>query len=271
MQLHSAIHGAGDGEDGEGLALEVQRRVRCVTDDEDMVFLGKVHSLLEKFFRGSGAGGVVRVVQIEQFRPFLLVIREGIQIRQVAVFLQQGQIDHFAAQILGPGAHNGVAGDGQQSDVAGVDEAAGEQGEGGFAADGVADFGIGIQFHAVKRLHVTGGGGLEVRAAVVGVDAVFPLFHFALHGIDDRGKRHVIRFAHAHIDQFHARIFRHGGTFGAFDLFKFVDLGIFAELIAADPVRKIALKETFCHFSSPELAGFCFNRHSHAYNIHFNW
>ena len=247
MQFHCAIHGAGDGEDGERFALEVQRRISGIADDENMIFLRKVHCFLEKFFRGSRAGGVVRIVQIQQFRPLLLVFREGIQVRQVAVFFQQGKIDHFAAQILGPGAHDRITRNGQQSDVAGIDEAAGEQGKRGFAADGVADFGIRIQFHAVKCLHITGGSGFEIGTAVVGIDPVFPLFHFVLHGIDDRRECHVIRFAHAHIDQLHTRIFCHGGTFGTLDLFKLVDLGIFAELITADPVRKIALKETFCH------------------------
>ncbi len=164
---------------------------------------------------------------------------------QEPVFLEERELHDFAAEVFGPGAEHAVAGDGQDGDVAGVDEAGREEREGGLAADGVNDLRVGIELDAVQRLHVAGRGRLEVGAAVVGVGAVLPFRGFFREAGDHGRERHVVGLAHAHVDQLDAGILRGGGAFGAFDLFELVDFGVFAEVGTADPGGEILLEEVF--------------------------
>ena len=210
-----------------------------------MVLPGELDRLREEFDGGGCAGRVVRVIQVKQFGAFALVLREGLEVGQESVFLKERELHDFAAEVFGPGAEHAVAGDGQDGDVAGIDEAGREEREGGFAADGVNDLRVGIELDAVQRLHVAGGGGLEIGAAVVGVGAVFPLRGFFREAGDHGRERHVVGLADAHVDQLDAGIFGGGGAFGAFDLFELVDLGVFAEVGTADPGGEVLLEEVF--------------------------
>ena len=65
-----------------------------------------------------------------------------------------------------------------------VDEAAWQQAEGGFAANGVHDFVHGVDGDAVELLHVFGCGVLELLAAIVGVETVFNLGGFLRKGLN---------------------------------------------------------------------------------------
>ena len=61
------------------------------------------------------------------------------KIGQKLILLQQRQLIDLAAEVLGLCAEDGIAGRGHQGDVAGIDEAGGEDRQRGFGADGVDD------------------------------------------------------------------------------------------------------------------------------------
>ena len=96
------------------------------------------------------------------------------------------------------------------------------------------DFRLRIQIDAIQLLHVLLDGDSEFHAAVVGVEAVFNLSCFNSQCRNDFRKRHVIRFADTHVDQFHIGMRGLRGAFGAFDLLKLVDGRVFAEFVSAD-------------------------------------
>ena len=251
MQFNRDIFRAGNRQNAERLADKVQRCISGVADDQQFVLFREFHRFREELDRGGSACRIVRIVQVQQFCTLTLIFREAFQIGQITVFLKQRQFDHFAAEVFGPGSEYGIARNGNNGDVAGIDETRGQQCQSGFTADRMADFGFGIKFHAVKRFHVTRGGLFEFQHAVIGIDAVFPFCALFLQSLDNSGKCHIIRFAHTHVDELHAGIFRHRFAFCAFDLFKFIDFRIFSECFAADAPGECALKKTFCHSNSP--------------------
>ena len=247
VQFDGDLLRAGNGEDAQGFSGKVQRRVSGIADDEDLIFLRELHNLLEELVRGRRAGRVVRIVQIKKLRASALLLRDGVEIGQKTVLLKQRQLDHASAKVFGPCPEHGIAGNRNQRDVAGVDEAGGQKRERGFASDRVADFTVGIKLDTVKRLHVARRGLPEFGDAVVRIGAVLPFRGFLAELAHDGRKRHVVGFSDTHVNDLNARVFRHGLAFCALDFFEFVDFRVLAEHVSADSSGKIVLKKAFRH------------------------
>ena len=158
------------------------------------------------------------------------------------LLLEQRQIVDLAAVIFGVRAGDGVAGHGHEGDVAGIDEAGRQHGQGGLGADGVVDFGFGIERDAEDLLHEIGGRFLEGGDAVVGVAAIFEPVDLALAGLADERIGHVVVFADAEIEQGAFGMGGQDGPLGPFDLLELVNFGALAVIGAADAVGEQGLK-----------------------------
>ena len=64
----------------------------------------------------------------------------AVEIGKEAVLLAERQVVDLAAVVFGVRAGDGIAGHGHERDVAGIDEAGRQHGQGGLGADGVVDF-----------------------------------------------------------------------------------------------------------------------------------
>src|SRR3990172_12989682 len=93
MDLYPDLFGPGDGEETERLPLKVKCRIGGIMDDNDVALHRKPDDLLKEFLCGSAAGGVVRIIEIEEFCMPEYGPVNGIQIRQKAVLLPQREID----------------------------------------------------------------------------------------------------------------------------------------------------------------------------------
>jgi hypothetical protein len=243
VEFEGDVFGAGDLEDGEGAAFEDEGGVGGVVDDEEVVLAGEGDGVFEEGKGGGGAGGVVGVVEDEDFGVLEEVGGDGGEVGEEIILRGEGEVADAAAVVAGVGAEDGVAGRGHDDAVAGVDEAGGEDGEGGFGADAVEDFGVGVEVDAEEAAHVAGGGLLEFGAAVVGVAAVFGLGGGVLEGVDDVGEGHFVGLADAEVNEGRVGVGGAGGGFGALDFLEFIDGGGLAVVRAADAVGEELLEE----------------------------
>jgi hypothetical protein len=133
------------------------------------------------------------------------------------------------------GAKDRVTGRGHQRHIAGVDEACGQKRQRGFGTDRVDDLLGGVfDVYAANLFHPPGGGILIQLGAVVGIPAIVGFQRGFVQGINAIGKRHRIRLTNAHVDQLRSGMSGQRRPLGAFDLFKFVDLGALAIRFTAD-------------------------------------
>ena len=147
------------------------------------------------------------------------------------------------AIVGGVGAEDGVAGRGHENHVPGVNQRGGQDREGGFAPDGVADLGFRIGLHPEDFLHVLGGGGPEAWAPVVGVAAVLRLGGFQGEGGDHPGISHRVGFSHAEVEELLAWMSGERGPFGPLDALKLVDRGLLQAIArAADSAGEEVVK-----------------------------
>ena len=108
-----------------------------------------------------------------------------------------------ASVVAGVSAEDGVAGCGHQHVVAGIDEGGGQDGEGGFASDGVQDFGFWIDVGNIADFfEIFCGGVFERLAAVVGVSSIVGFAGFFGQHLDGAGRSHFVRLAHSHVNDF---------------------------------------------------------------------
>ena len=98
-----------------------------------------------------------------------------------------------------------------------------------------------MSVHPVDLPQVTGSSVLELLNAVVGIAAVLGLFCLLLERPDHAGEGHLVRLAHAEIDELGAGMGRERGAFCTLDLLELVDLLFLAEHRAADPLGKQGL------------------------------
>src|SRR5207244_4156337 len=140
---------------------------------DDPVGQREVDHLLVELGGGGGAGRAVGVVDDQELGAAADVGRDRLQVGVEAVLLAQRQPVDLAAVVGGVGAGDGVAGHGHQGDVAGVDEAGRQHGQGRLGADAVVDLGHRVEGDAELPVHEGGGSVLERLDAVVRVAAVF--------------------------------------------------------------------------------------------------
>lgn len=128
-------------------------------DNDELALFGEFDGLGEEFGCGDGTGGVVGVVEDEDFGFLENGWRNGMQVGQEMVFPTQGKVVDEASVVAGVSAEDGIAGRGHQHVVAGVDEGGGQDGEGGFASDGMQDFGFWIDIgNAADFFEIVCGG-----------------------------------------------------------------------------------------------------------------
>ena len=101
----------------------------------------------------------------------------------------------------------------------------------------MADFGGGIDVPDTEEgFEIFRRGVLEGRDAVVRVAPVVRIVDGGLERFANGGRRHLVRLAHAEVEQFHIRMGVLGGVLGALDLLKLVNLGRGPEGLSADAV-----------------------------------
>src|SRR5262249_20843555 len=141
-----------------------------------------------------------------------------------AILFAQRQVVDFAAVVLRVRAGDGVAGDGHERNVAGVNEAGRQHGQGGLGADGVIDLRLRIEGNAKDLLHEAGGRLFEGSDTIVGIAPVFQLVDLALADFTDQGIGHVVVFADAKVEQGPLGMGGQYSPLGAFDLLELVNL-----------------------------------------------
>ena len=130
VDLDGHFEGPVDLEDTRGLVtVERNLGIGGVADDDDLVAPGEGDRFFIKVQPGHGAGRIVGVVEKEQFGPAGDVRRNGLEVRQKAVGLDQGHEMGPAAGKEGPDVVDGVGRFGDQGHVAGVDEGQGDVGD----------------------------------------------------------------------------------------------------------------------------------------------
>ena len=203
MEFDADFLGAGNGEEAEGFSFKEEGGVGGVVDDDELVLFGEFDNLGEEFGCGDGAGGVVGVVEDEDFGFLENGWRNGMQVGQEVVFAAQWKVVDEASIVAGVSAEDGVAGRGHQYVVAGIDEGSGQDGEGGLASDGVQDFGFRIDVgNAANFFEIFCSGVFESLTAVVGVSSIFRFAGFFGQDLNGAGRSHFVRLAHSHVDDF---------------------------------------------------------------------
>ncbi len=236
MEFDPDVDGAGNAEEAEGFAFEDKSGVGSVVDNDEVVGFGEGDDFGEEGGCGGGTGGVVGIVEDEGFGFGENVSRDGSEVGEVAVLAGEGEIMDKAAVVFGVGAEDGIARGGHEGNVAGVDESGGEDAEGGFAADGVAEVKVGIEVDASDPFHVTGRGLAEAGSAVVGIAAVFGEGGLSGKRGNDFGEGHFVGLTDAEVEEFNAGMSFLGGAFGAFDFLELVDGSVEAVAGTADAV-----------------------------------
>ncbi|OPZ07481.1 MAG: hypothetical protein BWZ08_01836 [candidate division BRC1 bacterium ADurb.BinA292] len=231
-----------DGEEAQRLAAIGERQVGGVVDDDQTVYVSECNDSLEEILVGQGAGGAVGIIEDHEFGAAADLVRDGVQIDQVVVGRLERGVIYLATEIAGPGAGDGVAGDGHDAEVAGVDEHAGEEGEGGFGADAVIDLGRGVELDAVFAGHVARRRVLVFLNAVVGVAAVGGVVDFALEAIAHGAVGHLVVLADAEIEEPGFGVRRQRRPFRPLDLLELIDGVALAILGAADARGEEILK-----------------------------
>ena len=84
-------------------------------------------------------------------------------------------------------------------------------------------------------------------ASIVGIPAIVRLLGRPMQGFDRLRKRHLVRLADAHVDQFHARIGRQRGALRPLDFFELVDFGALAVGFSTNTVGKEVLDIRIAH------------------------
>ena len=211
-------------------------------NDDEVVGLGELDHLGKELRRGTGAGRVVRVIEHEHLGFLEHVGRDAVEIRQVIVLRSQREVVHLPAEVFGMRAENRIAGDGHDDVVARVDECRREDRERGLAADRVQHLGVGIDpADAADLVEEVRSGDLQRLATVVGVTAVARILGFLVELGHDFGEGHLVRLAHAHVDDLRAGIGIESRLLGALDLLKFVDGRVLAVVDTTDAFREQVL------------------------------
>ena len=203
--------------------------------------LREFHEALEKFEGCARARGIIRIVYDDCLRPFEDGGGNRIEVGQEAVFGFQLEVVDLPAQIFCVRAEYGIAWNRHYSDVARVDEAAGENREGGLGAYRVEDFRLGVELNPEHGLHISRRRLFEVGAAVVGIPAVCGVFRRRIERFYNFRKRHLVGFAHAHVDEFHPGLGGLGRALCPLYLFKFVYGGALPVVNAADSLGEEVL------------------------------
>lgn len=203
VEFEADFFGAGNGKEAKWFSFKEEGGVGGVVDDDESVLFGEFDNLGEEFGCGDGAGGVVGVVEDEDFGFLEHGWWNGMQVGQEVVFAAQGKVVDEASVVAGVSAEDGVAGRGHQHVVAGIDEGGGQDGEGGFASDGVQDFGFWIDVgNAADFFEIFCGGVFESLAAVVGVSSIFRFAGFFGQDLNGVGRGRFVRLAHSHVNDF---------------------------------------------------------------------
>lgn len=128
MEFESDFFGAGNGEEAKGFSFKDKGGVGGVVDDDELVLFGEFDGLGKEFCCGDSAGGVVGVVEDEDFGFLEHGWWNGAQVGQEVVFAAQRKVVNEASVVAGVSAEDGVAGRGHQHIVAGIDEGGGQNG-----------------------------------------------------------------------------------------------------------------------------------------------
>src|SRR5262249_57502513 len=107
--------------------------------------------------------------------------------------------------VAGPGAGDGVAGDGHEGDVAGVDEAGREHGVGRLRPDAVTDLRYRVEGDTELPFHERGGRLLVRGDAVVRLAAVLDPVPLPRDLRPHRRRGHLVVFADAGIEEVDVR------------------------------------------------------------------
>lgn len=203
MEFESDFFGAGDGEEAQWFSFKEEGGVGGVVDDDELALFGEFDNLGEELGCGNGTAGIVGVVEDEDFGFLEHGWWNGAQVGQEVVFATQRKVVNESSVVAGVSAEDGVAGGGHQHVVAGIDESGGQDGEGGFASDGMQDFGFGIDVgNAADFFEIFCGGVFERLAAVVGVSPIFSFACFFVQHSDGVGRGHFIGLTHSQVDDF---------------------------------------------------------------------
>lgn len=218
-------------------------------DEKDVVAECPLDGIAEEFWVSTCAGGVVRVVEDEDFRAAQDVGGHGIEVGKVVVLFGKWEVVDLAAVVAGMGTEDGIAGGGHEGDVAGVDEGGRQDGKGGLGADGVDDVGVGVNVgDAADVFEEASSSVFEDVVAVVGVTTVFGLEGLGVKDVDGFAGCVGVWLADAKIDEGNVGVSGSCGGFGAFDFFEFVDGGVDTVVYTADALCKKGLEvgEDWC-------------------------
>ena len=113
-------------------------------DDDEFFALGESDDFSKKLRGGGGPGGVIGVVKNKHLRFIENRARNGIKAREILIFWGEKKGVNDSAVVGGVSSEDWEAGASHEDDIAWIDKGGGKDREGGFAADGVHDFGLGI-------------------------------------------------------------------------------------------------------------------------------
>ncbi len=113
-------------------------------DNDEFFALGESDDFSKKLRGGGGPGWVIGIVENKNLRFIENRARNGIEAREILIFWGEKKGVNDSAVVGGVSSEDWVAGASHEDDIAWIDKGGGKDGEGGFTADGVHDFGFGV-------------------------------------------------------------------------------------------------------------------------------
>ena len=213
-----------------------------VLNDDELMFVCKLDHLSIKIVCCHLSGWTIGVVDHNHLGPPPRLVVDLTKVRIEMVFGQEWQSIHRATVVFCMSASNGIAGHSHHRDVTRVDEARGQHGQSGLAANAMIDLGCRIQFDLKLAFHESTDGLLKFSGTVVHVPAIFRSIDLDGHLLPDFAVCHRVVFTDAIIEQSAIRVVSHGFAFSPLDLFELVDLIAFAVANTADSLGEKLLE-----------------------------
>lgn len=233
VQFETDVLGTGKREEAERLTLKNQGGVGGIMNDDNFFLFGKSNHLLEEFGCGGGSGGIIGIVQDEDFGSVKDLARDGIEAGEELIFGREGQRVNDPTIVGGVGPKNWIARGGHEDDISGINQSRGKNGEGGFAPNGVHNFRFWVNGHSENFVHVMSGGGTEAGSPIIGVATIFGQGSFLGEAGDYFGIGHRVRFADPKIEEFSTGMSGEGSPLGPLNSLKLIDRGLLQTIARA--------------------------------------
>ncbi len=128
-----------------GASSKVDFAVGEIVGDDPVVFLGELDGFFVEGERGGGGGGIVGIVEPDEFGFLFDLFGDGVEVGEEVVFFEEGHEVGDAAGENGAGVVDGVAGLGDEDDFARVDDRQRQVRDAVFGADGGEDGFVGVE------------------------------------------------------------------------------------------------------------------------------